>query len=248
MKVKFQHMSDRTKVALVTGGSKGIGLEISRLLVEKGVKVISITRTNYKPIQSSLFEEFNVDLCDDDSGKEVVEYLYKNKVNEISYLVNNAGVTKDSLIEKMSISDWDVVLTSNLKSAFLITQSVLPLLRESDKPSIVNISSIIGNVGNVGQSNYSASKGALSSLTKTWAKEFNRKEHKIRVNSVSPGFIATDMLTSVPEKFLNKVTAQTPLGCLGTPNDVAKAVLFLLSDEASFINGADVAVDGGLVW
>ena len=122
------------------------------------------------------------------------------------------------------------------------------MLRESDTPSIVNVSSIIGNVGNIGQSNYSASKGALVSLTKTWAKEFNRKEQKIRVNSVSPGFIATEMLKSVPEKFLNKVTEQTPLGRLGTARDVADVVAFLLSDEAKFINGADVPVDGGLVW
>ncbi|AAV81385.1 SDR family oxidoreductase [Idiomarina loihiensis] len=241
-------MNDKAKVALVTGGSKGIGLEISRLLVGKGVKVISLTRTTYKPIQSRLFEEFNVDLSNDDSGERVLEYLRMNEVNEISYLVNNAGVTKDSLIEKMSIGDWDTVLASNLKSAFLITKSLLPLLRESDTPSIVNVSSIIGNVGNIGQSNYSASKGALISLTKTWAKEFNRKDHKIRVNSVSPGFIATDMLRGVPERFLNRITEQTPLGRLGMASDVADAVVFLLSDEARFINGADVPVDGGLVW
>ncbi|MAC34679.1 MULTISPECIES: SDR family oxidoreductase [Idiomarina] len=241
-------MNIKAKIALVTGGSKGIGLEISKRLVEKGVKVISLTRTTYKPIQSNFFEEFNVDLSHDDSGERVLDYLRLNEISEVSYLVNNAGVTKDSLIEKMNVGDWNTVLDSNLKSAFLITKSLLPLLRESDTPSIVNVSSIIGNVGNIGQSNYSASKGALVSLTKTWAKEFNRKEQKIRVNSVSPGFIATEMLKSVPEKFLNKVTEQTPLGRLGTARDVADVVAFLLSDEAKFINGADVPVDGGLVW
>lgn len=241
-------MDNRAKVAVVTGGSKGIGLEISKRLVGKGVKVISLTRTSYKPIQSNFFEECNVDLSQDNSGERVLDYLRINEVSEVSYLVNNAGVTKDSLIEKMSVGDWNIVLESNLKSAFLITKSLLPLLRESDIPSIVNVSSIIGNVGNIGQSNYSASKGALISLTKTWAKEFNRKEHKIRVNSVSPGFIATEMLKSVPEKFLDKVTRQTPLGRLGTAKDVADAVVFLLSDEARFINGADMPIDGGLVW
>ncbi|WP_404401763.1 SDR family oxidoreductase [Idiomarina seosinensis] len=130
----------------------------------------------------------------------------------------------------------------------MLTQTLLPYLRRSNAASVVNISFIIGKVGNIGQSNYAASKGAILALTKSWSKEFNRKEHKVRVNSISPGFIATGMLDSVPDKFIQKVVERTPLSRLGSVDEVAKLVSFLVSDDASYINGTDISIDGGLVW
>lgn len=236
------------RVVVVSGGSKGIGYAISKTLLERDYTVISLARSARKPFVNSKFYEVKLDLLDDTAASTYSSFLIENGITKIDALVNNAGVTSDALLDKMAESDWDYVMNSNVRSFFTLTQASLPFLRNSDSACVVNISSIIGKVGNIGQSNYAASKGAILALTKCWAKEFNRKEHKIRVNSVSPGFISTEMLDSVPEKFIQKVVERTPLSRLGSPSEISQVVAFLLSDESSFINGSDISVDGGLVW
>ena len=165
----------------------------------------------------------------------------------IDVLVNNAGITRDALIQKMTDDDWDAVINVNLKGVFVMTRAVAPVMMEAGAGSIVSISSIVGLDGNIGQSNYAATKGGVVAMTKGWAREFARKGAKVRVNAVSPGYTRTPMIATVPEKVLEPIIAKTPLGRLAEVRDIANAVLFLASDEAAFITGQVLRVDGGLV-
>jgi 3-oxoacyl-[acyl-carrier protein] reductase len=165
----------------------------------------------------------------------------------IDVLVNNAGITKDAMLHKMSDADWDAVIGVNLKGVFLVTRAVAPRMVEKGAGSIVSIASIVGLDGNIGQTNYAASKGGIVAMTKGWAREFARKGAKVRANAVSPGYTRTPMIASVPEKVLEPIIARTPLGRLAEIQDIANAVLFLASDESSFVTGQVLRVDGGLV-
>ena len=169
-----------------------------------------------------------------------------NKYGHIDILVNNAGITRDALIGKMTEEMWDLVIDVNLKGVFNLTQAVAPVMLEQKYGSIVNIASVVGEYGNVGQSNYAATKAGVIGLAKTWAKEFSRKGENIRVNSVAPGYVNTEMMKTVPDKVLDPIKAKTMLGRLGEPQEIANAVLFLASDEASFITGHNLSVNGGL--
>jgi 3-oxoacyl-[acyl-carrier protein] reductase len=165
----------------------------------------------------------------------------------IDVLVNNAGITRDALIQKMADADWDAVIDVNLKGVFMVTRAVAPRMMEAGKGSIVSITSIVGLDGNIGQTNYAASKGGIVAMTKGWAREFARKGAKVRVNAVSPGYTRTPMIETVPAKVLEPIIARTPLGRLAEIRDITNAVLFLSSDEAEFITGQVLRVDGGLV-
>ncbi|HUM76407.1 MAG TPA: SDR family oxidoreductase, partial [Fervidobacterium sp.] len=161
--------------------------------------------------------------------------------------VNNAGITRDALIQKMTEEDWDRVINVNLKGVFNMTQAVVPYMLEAGKGSIVSTSSVVGIYGNIGQTNYAATKAGIIGMTKTWAKEFARKGAKIRVNAVAPGFIRTPMTEKVPEKILTEMAEKASLKRLGEAIEVANVYLFLASDESSYVTGQVIGVDGGLI-
>ncbi|HPC25537.1 MAG TPA: SDR family oxidoreductase, partial [Fervidobacterium sp.] len=161
--------------------------------------------------------------------------------------VNNAGITRDALIQKMTEEDWDRVINVNLKGVFNMTQAVVPYMLEAGKGSIVSTSSVVGIYGNIGQTNYAATKAGIIGMTKTWAKEFARKGAKIRVNAVAPGFIRTPMTEKVPEKILTEMGEKAALKRLGEAIEVANVYLFLASDESSYVTGQVIGVDGGLI-
>ena len=167
------------------------------------------------------------------------------KYGRIDVLVNNAGITRDGFLTKMTPENWEAVLSVNLTGVFNCAKAVAPQMMNQGGGRIINTSSVVGVYGNMGQTNYAATKAGVIGLTKSWAKEFGRKG--ITVNAVAPGFIVTEMTAKVPEKVLDLMKDKTPLGRLGQPRDIANAYLFLASDEASYINGIVLSVDGGLV-
>ena len=232
------------KVALVTGASLGIGRAIAEKLVLEGATVISIDMSEL-PYENEKIHGFVANVTDREGLKATFEQVIK-EFPKIDILVNNAGITRDALTIKMTEEQWDLVIDVNLKGLFNVTQLVVPLMLEQGKGSIVNISSVVGEAGNVGQANYAATKAGVIGLTKTWAKEFARKGDKIRVNSVAPGYINTDMMKTVPEHVLDKVRGKISLGRLGEPEEIADAVLFLASEESSYITGHNLSVNGGM--
>lgn len=234
----------RDKVAIVTGGARGIGRAICELFSDEGAKVVAVDIANLAYTKEGV-EGYKADLCSNDDLIKLVEYV-KEKYGKIDVLVNNAGITKDSLIEKMSDDMWDEVININLKAVFNITKLIVPIMKINGKGSIINISSVVGEYGNVGQSNYAATKAGIIGLTKTWAKEFSRKGEDIRVNAVAPGYTNTEMMATVPEKVLNSIKEKTMLKRLGEPKEIANAILFLASEESSYITGQLLSVNGGL--
>jgi 3-oxoacyl-[acyl-carrier protein] reductase len=184
------------------------------------------------------------DVTDLDQAEALAETTVE-QFGGIDVLVNNAGITRDATLKKMSEEAFDRVVDVNLKGVFNCTKAARPHLAESEAGRVLNAASIVGRYGNFGQTNYVATKSGVIGMTKTWAREFGRDE--ITVNAVAPGFIDTDMMDSVPEKVIDDLTDRTPLGRLGDPEDIADAYCFLASDEAAFVTGAVIAVDGGLV-
>jgi 3-oxoacyl-[acyl-carrier protein] reductase len=170
------------------------------------------------------------------------------ELGSIDILVNNAGITQDALIQKMSDEQWTRVVAVNLTGVFVMTRAIAPGMMERGSGSIVNMASIVGIDGNIGQSNYAATKGGVISLTRTWAKEFARKGAQVRVNAVAPGFIRTPMTAKVPDKILEGIVAKVPLGRMGEPEDVAGVVAFLAGGQAAYVTGQTIRVDGGLVF
>lgn len=232
------------KIALVTGASQGIGYEIVKIFVNEGAIVIvaDLAQLSYKLDNTY---GYSVDV----TKRKELEVFFKEILEKFGIpdiLVNNAGITKDALIHKMSEDMWDKVIDVNLKGPYNITQLVAPYMVNRNSGNIINIASIVGEYGNVGQTNYSATKAGIIGMTKTWAKEFTRKGANIRVNSVSPGFINTDMMKTIPEDVLNNIKAKTMLNRLGEPIEIAKAVLFLACDESSYITGHNLSVNGGM--
>ena len=232
------------KVAMVTGASLGIGRAIAERLVLEGATVISLDMSEL-PYENEKIHGFVANVTDREGLKRTFEQVVE-KFPQIDILVNNAGITRDALTIKMTEEQWDLVMDVNLKGLFNVTQLVVPLMLEQEKGSIINISSVVGEAGNVGQANYAATKAGVIGLTKTWAKEFARKGEKIRVNSVAPGYINTDMMKTVPEHVIDKVKGKISLGRLGEPEEIANAVLFLASDESSYITGHNLSVNGGM--
>jgi 3-oxoacyl-[acyl-carrier protein] reductase len=234
----------KDKIAIVTGGSNGIGKAISHMFVKEGAKVISLDVTKLEGDNEGI-EGYVGDITNRAELAEFVNYV-NEKYGHIDILVNNAGITRDGLINKMTEEMWDLVIDVNLKGVFNLTQLVAPLMIEQKKGSIISISSVVGEYGNIGQTNYAATKAGVIGMTKSWAKEFSRKGEAVRVNAIAPGYINTDMMKTVPDKVLDPIRAKTMLGRLGEPEEIAYAALFLASDESSFVTGHVLSVNGGL--
>ncbi len=247
-------MADLTnKVAVVTGGSRGIGRAIALHLAKLGAKVV----VNYSGSQTKAEEV--VSEIEDAGGSaiavqanvtdaEAVANLMKQAIEnygKLDILVNNAGITRDNLLMRMKEEDWDAVMNTNLKGVFLCTKAVTRQMMKQRAGRIVNIASIVGVAGNAGQANYVAAKAGVIGLTKTAAKELAARN--IYVNAVAPGFIDTEMTEELPEQIKAQMLTQIPLAKLGKPEDVAKVVAFLASDEASYMTGQTLHVDGGMV-
>lgn len=239
------------KVCVVTGAARGLGRTISETLAKAGASRIYACDINMAPAESWIGDYPNItaitlDVC----NAEALAVLHQRIADEqgcVDVLVNNAGITRDALLGKMTEPQWDQVLEVNLKGVFLMTQAMLPLLKAKGKSSIVSISSVVGTDGNIGQSNYAASKGGIIAMTKGWAKELVHGGLQVRANCIAPGFINTEMTQAVPEAVLQKMAARIPLGALGEPQDIADGVLFLASDRARYITGQVLKIDGGLV-
>lgn len=230
------------KIALVTGGARGIGKEIVLRFAENGATVISgdLIDPDYSHENVS---HVKLNVTDRENIKEVAAQL-KEKYGKLDILVNNAGITRDSLLQRMKEQDWDLVVDINLKGVYNVMQGMVSLLLKSSGASVINMASVVGLDGNTGQTNYSATKGGVIAMAKTWAKEFGRKN--LRSNAIAPGFIKTDMTHELPEKVVESVLENTPLRKMGEASDVADAALFLASDLSGFITGQVIRVDGGL--
>jgi 3-oxoacyl-[acyl-carrier protein] reductase len=240
------------QVALVTGGSRGIGRAAATLFARAGVQV-AITYKSRQAEADHFVEEVSrgggkalalrADFSDSSAPAVAVEAVVK-EFGRLDILVNNAGLTRDTLVMRMSEADWDLVLQTNLKSAFLASKAALrPMLRQK-YGRIVNVSSLAGLTGNAGQANYSASKAGLIGLTKALAKEVGSRN--ITVNAVAPGFIETELISAVPAELLERARQAAAIQRIGTPADVAPAIVFLASPEAGYITGQVLGIDGGL--
>lgn len=240
------------KVALVTGASRGIGRSIALKLAASGAKVaINFAGNLAKAEEVKNAIETNggeaLLVQGDISDFEKVSGIVKNVVDawgRIDILVNNAGITRDNLLLKMSEKDFDEVIATNLKGVFNCTKAVTRLMMKQHSGRIVNMASVVGLMGNAGQANYSAAKAGIIGFTKSAAKEFAPRG--ITVNAVAPGFIATDMTDAIPEKIKTGLIEKIPMGRIGNPEDVANAVLFLVSEKAAYITGQVISVDGGM--
>lgn len=240
------------KTAIITGGANGIGLEAVKLFAKEGANValvdfnIDAGRLQEEELQSewSNIKFFQADVSNRESVDQMVQAVME-QFQGIDILINNAGITRDRTLKKLSVEDFQAVIDVNLTGVFHCTQSVLPYLLEKGKGKIINSSSMAGVAGNIGQTNYAASKAGVIGLTKTWAKELGRKG--INVNAVAPGFIETDMTSTIPEHIIMQTRMITASTRLGKPSDVAYAYLFLASEESDFVNGHVLEVDGGML-
>jgi 3-oxoacyl-[acyl-carrier protein] reductase len=240
------------RVAVITGGAQGIGKATVKLFAQAGATVIiwdvneakaNSTIAELKSLSSNI-EFQKVDVTNLDSVTAAATKIVE-KHKKIDILINNAGITRDASLIKMTAEQWKQVIDVNLTGVFNCTKAVAPFMVENKCGKIVNTSSVVGLYGNFGQTNYVATKSGIIGMTKVWARELGRKG--INVNAVAPGFIATEMVETVPEKVIELLKEKTPLGKLGDPEDIANAYLFLVSDEAKYITGTVLSVDGGLV-
>ena len=232
------------KVAIITGAAKGLGGAMAQLFASEGAKVIAADMMELT-YEADNVEYYELNVTDVEACKALTEYAVE-KYGKIDILVNNAGITRDALTTKMTDEMWDLVLDVNLKGVFNLTRFVGPQMEAGGGGSIVSISSVVGEYGNIGQINYSAAKAGIIGMTKTWAKEFARKGVPVRVNCIAPGYTMTDILKTVPQELLDKFAKMTMLGRLGQPEEIAKAALFLASDDSSYITGHTLSVNGGM--
>lgn len=232
------------KVAVITGAAKGIGGEMAKLFSAEGAKVIAIDMADLSYTADNV-EAYKLNITDVQACKEFFDYAVA-KYGKIDILVNNAGITRDAMTRKMTDEMWDAVINVNLKGVFNLTRYIGPHMEETGGGSIISISSVVGEYGNIGQANYAATKAGVIGLTKTWAKEFARKGVPVRVNAIAPGYVMTDILKTVPQDLLDKFSKLTMLGRLGQPEEIAKAALFLASDDASYVTGHVLSVNGGM--
>jgi 3-oxoacyl-[acyl-carrier protein] reductase len=246
-------LSMNGRVAIVTGAARGIGRAIANILAQRGAEIViadrnpEISLATAKDISSQTGKSvisIPTDVSNLDSARNMVEQAI-NIHSHIDILVNNAGVTRDTLILRMEEDDWDIVLDTNLKGAFNCSKSVIRYMMKQRYGRIVNISSVSGQAGQVGQTNYSASKAGLIGFTKALAREVASRN--ITVNAVAPGFIPTTLTNDLADELKQAILKATPLGRMGEPEEVAYAVAFLASDEAAYITGQVLAVDGGMV-
>ena len=241
----------KDKVAIITGAGSGLGKAGAVKFAKEGAKVIIADYDDKagKEVEKEIKEMGNeayfihVDVSDWDDVQKMVDETIK-KYDTIDILVNNAGVTADSFLVKMDHKQWDKVIDINLKGVFNCTKAVAPIMMDKQKGKIINTSSVVGEQGNVGQTNYSATKAGVIGMTKTWAKELGAKG--INVNAVAPGYIMTEMVAEVPEKILNRLRDKVPFKKLGQPEDIAEAYLYLASPAADYCNGTILDVNGGI--
>lgn len=240
----------KDKCYLVTGGSRGIGAKIAELLAAEGARVAitySSNETKAEAVISRLrgnnHRMVRMNLQEPESIEEAFKSVLED-FGQIDGLVNNAGITKDQILLRMKNTEFDDVISANLKGTYICTKLAIKPMMKKRYGSIVNVTSVIGQMGNPGQSNYAASKAGIEGFTKSIAKEFASRN--IRLNCVAPGLIQTDMTDSLPEEQKNQMLSEIPLARWGTPEDVARAVSFLLSDEASYVTGQTLSVNGGM--
>lgn len=240
------------KVAIITGAASGLGSAAAEIFAKEGASVaiadfneeIGKTRAQELTDQGHRVAFFQVNVADQDSVNTMVKNVL-DMFGRIDILVNNAGITRDAMLAKMSLENFQKVIDVNLTGVFLCTQAVVPTMVAQGSGKIISTSSVSGVYGNIGQTNYAATKAGVVGMTKTWAKELGRKG--INVNAVVPGFIETSMTATVPEKILDSIRATIPLGHLGKPEDIANAYLFLASRESDYVNGTTLHVDGGIM-
>ena len=237
----------KDKVAIVTGGAKGIGFATAKRFAQEGAKVM-IADVNSDAVKAAVdlipgSEAYVVNVTDRASIEAAVDQIMQRH-GRIDILINNAGITQDARLVKMTEAQFDTVIDVNLKGVFNCTQLVVPHMLEAGKGAVVNASSVVGIYGNFGQTNYCATKFGVIGFTKTWARELGSKG--IRVNAVCPGFIATDMVKAMPENILQDIERRSWLGRLGAPEEMANVYLFLASDEASYVNGLALEASGGI--
>jgi 3-oxoacyl-[acyl-carrier protein] reductase len=246
------------KVTLITGGAAGIGRATAERFTQEGAKVVicDLNEAALQELTPKLGPDascYKVNVADHQAVQAWIDDVVA-KYGRIDVLVNNAGIVRDGQLVKMKDgevvkmmpeADFDLVIAVNLKGSFNCTQAVAPVMMKQKSGVILNASSVVGLDGNFGQTNYVATKAGVIGMTKVWARELGK--FNVRVNAVAPGFTATDIISAMPEKVLDGMREKTPLGRLGAPLDIANAYLFLASDEASFITGAVLRVDGGLV-
>ena len=239
--------------AIVTGAGRGIGQAIAVRLAAEGARVACVSRNeaNAKRVADELntlradsANHYAVDVADHAAVQKTGEQILQD-FTKIDILVNNAGVTRDGLAMRMSIEDWDAVINTNLRGAFNFTQAILRPMIKQRSGRIINITSVIGLIGNAGQTNYAASKAGLIGFTKSLARELASRN--ITVNAIAPGFITTDMTAGLSDEIKKTIQSQIPLGKTGSPEDVANAVAFLASADANYITGQVICVDGGMV-
>ncbi|MGE7916190.1 3-oxoacyl-ACP reductase FabG [Lysinibacillus xylanilyticus] len=237
------------KVAIITGAANGIGYAAAERFIEEGAFVVIADFNEEAGVSAAqqlgdqaLFVQVNV--AEKESVKKLVSTVIEH-TGRVDILVNNAGITRDAMLSKMTEEQFQQVLDVNLTGVFHCTQEVIPHMVAAGEGKIINTSSVSGVYGNVGQTNYAATKAAIVGMTKTWAKELGRKG--INVNAVAPGFTETDMVKKMPENVLAQMRSIVPLQRLGTPRDIANAYLFLASDEASYVHGHTLHVDGAIM-
>lgn len=242
----------QNKVAVITGGAQGIGKATTQTYLNEGASVAiwDIDENNGIELRDELknngfdVEFFKVNVADYNDVQNNVKAVLA-KFGTIDILVNNAGITRDATLKKMTPEQWKQVIDVNLTGVFNCTQLISQVMLDKGYGKIINASSVVGLYGNFGQTNYVATKSGVIGMTKVWARELGRKG--INVNAIAPGFIATEMVKAMPENVIKSMEEKTPLGRLGKPEDIANAYLFLASEEASFINGTTLSVDGGII-
>ena len=246
-------MRFENQAAIVTGAGRGIGHAIALRLASQGARVACVSRSEENAkrtaaeinlIRADAAKHYAVDVADHAAVQKVGAQILAD-FTKIDILVNNAGVIRDGLAMRMSIEDWDTVINTNLRGAFNFTQSILRAMIKQRSGRIINITSVIGLMGNAGQSNYAASKAGLIGFTKSLARELASRN--ITVNAIAPGFITTEMTAGLSDEIKKTIQSQIPLGKTGTPEDVANVAAFLASAEAGYITGQVLCVDGGIV-
>jgi 3-oxoacyl-[acyl-carrier protein] reductase len=239
--------------AIVTGAGRGIGHAIAVRLAGEGARVACVSRSDenakrtadeLNSLRADSAKHYAVDVADHAAVQKIGAQILED-FTKIDILVNNAGVTRDGLAMRMSVEDWDTVINTNLRGAFNFTQAIIRAMIKQRSGRIINITSVIGLIGNAGQTNYAASKAGLIGFTKSLARELASRN--ITVNAVAPGFITTDMTAGLSDEIKKTIQSQIPLGKTGAPEDVASTVAFLASAEANYITGQVVCVDGGMV-